>query len=151
MEDFPVALLFLIFYLIAVSSSQKNKKRKPSSRSRRQATRRDIRKALRDQPTQAGMDEAPVQAAAQQPEAQKACDTRQMHLHEVGQNVFSAAVEGEDPCHVGGHDLLEEEHMAAEQTSESDTFAQDVLRGVIMSEILTRPCERRVMQRKGFR
>ena len=149
MEDFPVALLFLIFYLVAASSSKKKKASK--ARSQRQEMRRDITKALRDQLAQAGMDEAFSKAASEEPEVQKACDSRQMHLHEVGQNVFSAAMEGEDPCHVGGHDLLEEDHNVPEQTSECDAFAQDVLRGVIMSEILTRPCERRGMQRKGFR
>lgn len=76
------------------------------------------------------------------------CDQRRMHLHEVSSEQMQYAAEGEDPCHVGS---APEDHEMNEDESEQEIgqFGQDVLRGVIMSEILTRPCER--MMRRGRR
>ena len=60
------------------------------------------------------------------------------------------AGEGEDPCHVVRSAFEEEldeaspiENSLIFDTEDPDAFARDVLRGVIMSEILTRPQDRR--------
>ena len=74
-----------------------------------------------------------------------ACDTQRIHLHEATQEQMNLAAEGEDPCHAAGVDPLQTEDDSAMETSaqgEVNPIAQDMLRGVIMSEILTRPCER---------
>ena len=80
-------------------------------------------------------------AAAAQP-----CNQQRMHLHEVSGEQMQHAAEGEDPCHVG--DAREE--CVIEPASQDETsvqLEQDILRGIIMSEILTRPCERMAMRR----
>ena len=67
-----------------------------------------------------------------------------LHLHEVTQERMRSAGEGEDPCHAGGAPRPAPE-LAAE-TAELPTdsaAARELLRGVILSEILERPCERR--------
>ena len=60
------------------------------------------------------------------------------------------AGEGEDPCHAGGAPKRPEPDEAYEPTEEEArraAFQSDVLRGVIMSEILTRPGERAAVRR----
>ena len=58
----------------------------------------------------------------------------------------SFMLEGEDPCHAGGavRPAAEREPApdAAEHTQDNEA-ARELLRGVILSEILERPCERR--------
>lgn len=72
-----------------------------------------------------------------------------MHLHEVTQAQMMSAGEGEDPCHAGRaqrHAMPEESALgmadAAPDTQDNEA-ARELLRGVILSEILERPCERR--------
>lgn len=77
-----------------------------------------------------------------------------IHLHSVSQQVMQAAGEGEDPCHAGGVSGVGEPSpvydspITGGESAQSDALARRVLDGVIMSEILTRPCERRAGQRK---
>lgn len=83
-------------------------------------------------------------AAAAFPE--EGCETHApgLHLHAVTQERLRSAGEGEDPCHAGGAPRPAPE-LAAE-TAELPTdsaAARELLRGVILSEILERPCERR--------
>lgn len=76
---------------------------------------------------------------------------RGIHLHETTQEAMSAAGEGEDPCHVGTApsrgSAVYDSPIYASQSEDRDALAQDVLHGVIMSEILTRPAERRAVKR----
>lgn len=69
-----------------------------------------------------------------------------LHLHAATQEKLRAAGEGEDPCHAGSAVRPEPEQgiilSAAEQAQDSEA-ARELLRGVILSEILERPCERR--------
>jgi len=61
------------------------------------------------------------------------------------------AAEGEDPCHAGGVQsavVLQESEIADETQQD---LAQNVLRSVIMSEVLMRPNERRALQRSRQR
>jgi len=154
MEDFPLLILFFIIYLVASSSSGKKKKNNRSAarqgpmRNRRQGEKRDVRAQQRDCRTIEGFHTA-FEASSDA----KRCEQKRMHLHEVSNEQMQCAAEGEDPCHAGGirnpldsqqGDLLEEEDA-------QHPLRQDVLRGVIMSEILTRPHERRAMQRSRQR
>ena len=73
-----------------------------------------------------------------------------IHLHHADEQAMEQAGEGEDPCHVGAApkrlplddgdepEALDEQHAA---------FQSDVLRGIIMSEVLTRPNERAALRR----
>ena len=58
------------------------------------------------------------------------------------------AGEGEDPCHAGA---APERPPMDDETKETDVqraaFESDVLRGVVMSEVLTRPSERAALRR----
>ena len=155
MSDFNLGdLLSLIIvfavYLTAASSSKKKKgkqKRRSPMRSRAQGEQRDARAKARDAQAQAGFGNVFDQASKPTAKAQERCETRQIHLHEVTQQQFARAGEGEDPCHAGGYSALEEEEFAFSKTEDAEALAQDVLRGVIMSEILTRPQERAALRR----
>ena len=57
-------------------------------------------------------------------------DAPRIHLHQADQQAMEQAGEGEDPCHAG-----------------AAPFESDVLRGVVMSEVLTRPSERAALRR----
>lgn len=69
-----------------------------------------------------------------------------MRFEQASQTQMHAAHEGEDPCHMGAAD----EKLALQEDSpvyrspifdaeDRDAFAMDVLRGVVMSEVLARP------------
>lgn len=164
MEDLPILLLFLSIYLIAASSGSNKKKRGkknapvyPGASEQRSAMRTQVqdeqadwRAVLRTQQVQRGFDEA---FAAHGPE-EEACESQPIHLHTAGQSQMMRAGEGEDPCHAGGymHSETPEETDTSAQEQTRSALAQDVLRGVIMSEILTRPHERQYAARrqKGY-
>ena len=66
------------------------------------------------------------------------------------EQAMEQAGEGEDPCHAGAAPKRPEPDEAYEPTKEEArraAFQSDVLRGVIMSEILTRPGERAAVKR----
>lgn len=64
-----------------------------------------------------------------------------VHLHDVTQEQMNLAQEGEDPCHAGSAPAAMPEE-AAPANPLREAMADDLLRGVVMSEILTRPCQR---------
>lgn len=69
-----------------------------------------------------------------------------LHLHAATQEQMNAAGEGEDPCHAGGAPRRASEREPipdAAETAADCAAARELLRGVILSEILERPCERR--------
>ena len=74
-----------------------------------------------------------------------------IHLHQVTEQEFEAAQEGDDPCHAGGLTAVRLEHHDGEDASEADLEAMrldsDILRGVIMREVLMRPAERAALRR----
>jgi len=144
--------LIIVFavYLMAASSGRKKKnkrKQRDPMRSRAQGEQRDARAARRDAQTQEGFSDVFAQASKPLEQAKARCDTRQIHLHEVTQQQLEYAGEGEDPCHAGGFFAQEEERFDSSETQGDDKLAQDVLRGVIMSEILARPHERAALRR----
>lgn len=130
MEDFPILLIMLIVYLIAAASGGKKKQKKQRR--------------------------GPMRPAAQ-------TETRDTHARtRAGQTAqgFSTAFErmqsvpvpeGEDVCHPRREqDSAQDAGQEPLQEMEAYAPAQDVLRGVIMSEILTRPSERRARNRRGY-
>lgn len=148
MEDFPLLVLFFIIYLIAGSSSRKKNKnrqaRRGPMRTRSQGEQLDMRAFLRDMQTKEGFQTAFSEG---QDSDEPSCAQKRMHLHEVTDEQMLHAAEGEDPCHAGGapSPALETEIHPEEEQQE---LAQDVLRGVIMGEILMRPHERAAMRRR---
>ena len=144
MDEGLSILLVVIFYLVAVFSG--GKKRKAKQAARKMAHSQDIQFSgafeTEGQPSHEG-------ASAKRYEAD--CEQRRIHLHEVTQRQMHEAFEGEDPCHAGHAPEMQEDAVFSydEEQSQADGFAQDVLRGVIMSEILTRPCQRAAMKRNG--
>lgn len=148
MEDFPLLVLFFIIYLIAGSSAgKKNKKKKSrqnSMRTRAQGEQHDARAAERDRQTRDGFQTA---FSERRDSSELHCDQSRIHLHEVSEEQMLFAGEGEDPCHAGGN-IEPEPEQEVPSNDAQQAFQMDVLSGVIMSEILTRPHERSAMRRR---
>lgn len=75
-------------------------------------------------------------------------EKRGMRLVNIDQERMQAAGEGEDPCHVGA--AASRRHEPLQQDEERAPWrlsAEDVWRGVIMSEVLMRPQERAALRR----
>ena len=143
MEDFIGIIVLVLIALVSASGKKKKKAEKPA-RQRRQAEKpRDARfeqafarkqaEALKQQAERLAPGKAGHEAD---------CDRRPLHLHEVTPRQMEAAGEGEDPCHAGYHAPEEPSPIYAPEAAQADFRAQELLRGVIMSEILKRPCER---------
>lgn len=151
MDDFPLLILFFMIYLLAGFAGKKNKKprrqdRRGPMRKRAQGEQMNMRANTQDKQTKEGFQ------TAFSSDNTMPCDQSRMHLHEVSVDEFMDASEGEDPCHVGG--IKTDEEDRAEQPDEDEAqraFRQSLLNGVIMSEILMRPDERRAMQRSRRR
>lgn len=147
MDDVFVLIVFGLICLVASRSGKAKKKKR-----RRQNPPADA--AYGAEPFAAKKAQRNPDAAFSRPEPD--CAQRPMHLHEVTQQQMSAAAEGEDPCHRGGAGRMrmrtapdvQDSAPDAQQEDACDTLAQDVLRGIVMSEILTRPCERMARRRR---
>ena len=161
MEDILSLAVVFIFYIIAVSSDKKRKKKRQARRERASAQRmqkqEDIRDLLQEAEELAQEAEELARDAHSSRGAQAAnqpCREQRIHLHEATQAQMRYAGEGEDPCHHGEASLVNDEMddamdspiYAQETDADRQQLAQDMLRGVIMSEILTRPCAGRSMQ-----
>ena len=152
MEDSPLLLLLFIVYLIAgFSGKKKGAKRRGSRRgpmrSAAQGEQADIRAARQDQQTQQGFETAFADHSEENP-----CERQPIHLHAVTQEQMSRAGEGEDPCHAGdAREIPSSESFIPELDEAQQMLREDVLRGVIMSEILKRPQERTASGRGGQR
>ncbi|MGN0776081.1 MAG: hypothetical protein ACI4MM_05315 [Candidatus Ventricola sp.] len=147
MRDFPILPILLILYVIVVSG---RKRKKNGQRSARAASRAEARRER--------MQQRAAQAASWR-------ETRTEHpQHEQASRGFSAASdrtphvpipEGEDPCHPAPKREIVRAEKSQDDGVQADEpqmslLAQDLLRGVIMSEILTRPSERRARNRQGY-
>lgn len=152
MDRFLSMIVLMIIYFIAASSNGKKKKKKKAARARGFQTAFDAAGPSSDERRMKKPERA---LEGRQTSFAADCESRPIHLHDVPQNVMQRAGEGEDPCHAGGVDAKRRQTEDAEASSavfyssetEGGEIAQDVLRGVIMSEILTRPCDRRAIQR----
>ena len=142
-----VAALFVIVEVIAVG---KKKKKRPA------AKLHEPKRAAPPETTQKQADETARERARVFEQADKFDDQCEqeaeprIHLHHADEQVMEQAGEGEDPCHAGAAPKRPEPDEAYEPTEEEArraAFQSDVLRGVIMSEILTRPGERAAVRR----
>lgn len=135
MRDFPILPILLILYVIAVTGGRKKKTTKQNRQRQRPA-----RAASRTQTRE----ERPRTRTEQ---------TAQGFSTAFAREQSAPVPEGEDPCHPAPKcEQVQADRQAREpeQETEPDALAQDVLRGIVMSEILTRPCERRARNRQGY-
>ena len=142
-----VAAFFVIVEVIAVG---KKKKKRPA------AKLHEPKRAAPPEATQKQVDETARERARvfeQADEFDDPCEQEaepRIHLHHADEQAMEQAGEGEDPCHAGAAPKRPEPDEAYEPTEEEArraAFQSDVLRGVIMSEILTRPGERAAVRR----
>lgn len=146
MDDILSIVVVAILYFVAAAGSKKKNKKASRRVQPQRPERMPRREALRQEAIQleAEVEEllsAQSQTAAGSPEMQTHdCQTQRIHLHEADQRQMETAGEGEDPCHAGSAVL--EGFSFDEEPADREELAADVLRGVIMSEILMRPCDR---------
>ena len=142
-----VAALFVIVEVIAVG---KKKKKRPA------AKLHEPKRAAPPETPQKQADETARERARvfeQADEFDDPCEQEaepRIHLHHADEQAMEQAGEGEDPCHAGAAPKRPEPDEAYEPMEEDArraAFQSDVLRGVIMSEILTRPGERAAVRR----
>ena len=142
-----VAAFFVIVEVIAVG---KKKKKRPA------AKLHEPKRAAPPETTQKQADETARERARVFEQADKFDDPCEqeaeprIHLHHADEQAMEQAGEGEDPCHAGAAPKRPEPDEAYEPTEENArraAFQSDVLCGVIMSEILTRPGERAAVRR----
>ncbi|MFR6026758.1 MAG: hypothetical protein ACLUMK_09555 [Christensenellales bacterium] len=139
-----VAAFFVIVEVIAVGK----KKKRPA------AKLHEPKRAAPPETTQKQADETARERARvfeQADEFDDPCEQEaepRIHLHHADEQAMEQAGEGEDPCHAGA---APERPPMDDETAKTDVqraaFQSDVLRGVIMSEILTRPGERAAVRR----
>lgn len=168
MEDL-IGLVVVILYFVIAFAAGKKKKKKPANIAK--AKRRAVMEKAFEQAftvmeseNEPSLEPEPVQTMLDL--AQEGDDP--CHIDMLGEerpamravNVSAAALaqaaEGEDLCHIGDAreadepvDAYTPETSPIIDTDDRDALAQDILRGVIMSEILARPGGRRVIpQRK---
>ena len=144
MRDVLLIVFFILYLVVGSSGKKKHNNRRQDPFRRGPARTRAQREQMDAQAMRRGRQDASHE--------EKSCEGERIHLHEVDQRDMLAAAEGEDPCHAGDSALQQD---AFDAMPEADNQAQqrlreDVLRGVIMSEILTRPHERRLRQRKEY-
>ena len=141
-----VAALFVIVEVIAVGK----KKKRPA------AKLHEPKRAAPPETTDVQAEETARERARvfeQADEFDDPCEQEaepRIHLHHADEQAMEQAGEGEDPCHAGAAPKRPEPDEAYEPTEEDArraAFQSDVLRGVIMSEILTRPGERAAVRR----
>lgn len=140
-----VAALFVIVEVIAVG---KKKKKRPA------AKLHEPKRAAPPEMPQNQADETARERARVFEQADKFDDPCEqeaeprIHLHHADEQAMEQAGEGEDPCHAGA---APERPPMDDETKETDVqraaFESDVLRGVVMSEVLTRPSERAALRR----
>lgn len=147
-------LVAALLVMVQVAAGGKKKKKKGSP-NRPPVKKTEARQAATERPEAKTAEESA--RVFERHEAQSGfddpCDSEdapRIHLHQADQQAMEQAGEGEDPCHAGAAPKRPEPDEAYEPTEEEArraAFQSDVLRGVIMSEILTRPGERAAVRR----
>ena len=143
-------LIFVVIYLVATISEKTKKRKKKAEEKAKQtvlptqafeSSEKEEDDLSEEQPAEEMVFDDPCKQEEQPP----------IHLHQVTEQQFEAAQEGDDPCHAGGVTAVRLEHHDGEDASEADLEAMrldsDILRGVIMSEVLMRPAERAALRR----
>ena len=152
MEDFLGLIILIIYFFAAASSKKKKAKKKKQTVQRRNRRKAAFEQAFGEASAPAASDVDDRMETPYQHETVH-CEERRIHLHDVAQEAFAQSGEGEDPCHAGGapEDVPDDAFWIEEERDAQRAFAQDVLRGVVMSEILTRPCDRAPLQKNRRR
>lgn len=149
MDDF-LGFLVMVIYLIAVFSGKKKKNQKAKQKQRRNFERAFASRAQENRrQMERGAKTDVLSAEAIWFPEHEACEAQRVHLHTVTQQQMHEAGEGEDPCHAGSATEIPDETILTSEEETDSELAKDVLRGVIMSEILMRPCERMAIKRNG--
>lgn len=144
-------LIFVVIYLVATISEKTKKRKKKAEEKAKQtvlptqafeSSEKEEDDLSEEQPAEEMVFNDPCKQEEQPP----------IHLHQVTEQQFEAAQEGDDPCHAGGVTAVRLEHHDGEDAPEvADLEAMrldsDILRGVIMSEVLMRPAERAALRR----
>ena len=154
MDDFLSILVVVIFYLVVTMNGNKKRKKKNAGKKAPRTRRTAFEQAFTAQESREAAEQASLAGRKPNDAYHEAeCAASRIHLHETTQQQMHEAGEGEDPCHAGtAPDMHEEtEFSYDEDTEQQNALAGDVLRGVIMSEILIRPCERNAIRRNGRR
>lgn len=166
MEDFPILLIVLIVYLIAVSGSKKKARSGDARAAQRMATRSRRGRTEQTERQEKEAFHAAFAGVQDKPESKM---PERAHREASPEPVRAEALnlegipEGEDACHPA-REMPEPEEapwLSADEAAfgltaadgaagGENALAEDVLRGIIMSEILTRPCERRARNRQGY-
>lgn len=145
-------LVAALFVMVQVAAGGKKKKKKGSP-NRPPVKKTEARQAATERPEAKTAEESA--RVFERHEAQSGFDdpcgsedAPRIHLHQADQQTMEQAGEGEDPCHAGA---APERPPMDDETREEDVqraaFESDVLRGVVMSEVLTRPSERAALRR----
>lgn len=145
-------LVAALFVMVQVAAGGKKKKKKGSP-NRPPVKKTEVRQATTERPEAKTAEESA--RVFERHEAKSGfddpCDSEdapRIHLHQADQQMMEQAGEGEDPCHAGA---APERPPMDDETREEDVqraaFESDVLRGVVMSEVLTRPSERAALRR----
>lgn len=168
MDDL-IGIVVMILYFVALGAAGKNKKKKKAKQAaaRKQEVQFEqaferIAEAVLSGERRRGEKKPSAKAAGKEKqqvqegmdpchEAMLAPQRPSMRLHTVTQEGMRSAGEGEDPCHLGDAQgevvLLEDSPVYRSpifDTEDKDAFAKDILRGIVMSEVLTRPAQRRM-------
>ena len=168
MEDL-ISIIVLILYFVAVSASKKNKKKKKADKKIARKRSVDFEQAfehvidtISSEIGEKAAQSAPAQATQiglkQEHEGEDPCHKAMlppqqlsMHMKNVSQAEMRDAGEVFDPCHdsdIAASVAFEEDSPVYRSpifdTEDKEAFAQDVLRGVIMSEVLSRPNSNRL-------
>ena len=146
MDDLVVVVLIVFAVFNAVRNGKKKKKKGQSAGPALSAKQK---RAAAQKDRQADFSAAFArshESAESEAKTKAAKDERLhgpgVHLHDVTQEQMNLAQEGEDPCHAGSAPVAMPEE-AAPANPLREAMADDLLRGVVMSEILTRPCQRK--------
>lgn len=147
-------LVAALLVMVQVAAGGKKKKKKKGSLNRPPVKKTEARQGAPTERPEAKTAEESARVFERH-EAQSGfddpCDSEdapRIHLHQADQQTMEQAGEGEDPCHAGA--APERPPMDDEKREEDvqrAAFESDVLRGVVMSEVLTRPSERAALRR----
>lgn len=145
-------LVAALFVMVQVAAGGKKKKKKGSP-NRPPVKKNEVRQGVTERPEAKTAEESA--RVFERHEAQSGfddpCDSEdapRIHLHQADQQTMEQAGEGEDPCHAGAapeRPPMDDE--TREENVQRAAFESDVLRGVVMSEVLTRPSERAALRR----
>lgn len=145
-------LVAALFVMVQVAAGGKKKKKKGSP-NRPPVKKTEVRQGVTERPEAKTAEESA--RVFERHEAQSGfddpCDSEdapRIHLHQADQQTMEQAGEGEDPCHAGAapeRPPMDDE--TREENVQRAAFESDVLRGVVMSEVLTRPSERAALRR----